>query len=110
MTSEIDKDALSHVLSKTLIFQHLQPEIIRLIAEKMNIISCKTGQLIIKKGDPGSSMYIILEGQVNVHDQEHTIAEMGDLDFFGELSLFDSEPRSMSVSAKMPSVVGEIQR
>lgn len=110
MTSEIDKDALSNVLSKTLIFHHLKPEIIRLIAEKMKIISCKTGQLIIKKGDPGASMYVILEGRVKVHDQEHIIAEMVDLDFFGELSLFDSEPRSMSVSAEKPCVIGEIEQ
>jgi signal transduction histidine kinase len=55
-------------------------------------------------------MYIVLKGRVKVHDQEHTIAEMGDYEFFGELSLFDSEPRSMSVSAKEPSTVGVIQR
>ena len=110
MTSEIDKSAISSLLSKTLIFQHLQPQIILLIAEKMNIITCKAGQLIIKKGDPGASMYIILEGRVIVHDQGHTIAEMEDLDFFGEFSLFDSGPRSMSVSAKKPSVIGEIQQ
>ncbi|HYV93441.1 MAG TPA: cyclic nucleotide-binding domain-containing protein [Chitinophagales bacterium] len=108
--SDFDKNTLGDILSKSAIFRHLAPEIIQLIAEKIIISSYEANDRIIKKGDRGDSMYIVLKGKVKVHDQEHTIAEMGDHDFFGELSLFDSEPRSMSVSAKEPSSVGVIQR
>jgi signal transduction histidine kinase len=110
MISEIDKNTLGDILSKSAIFRHLAPEIIQLIAEKVIISSYATDDLIIEKGDRGDSMYIVLKGKVKVHDQEHIIAEMGAHDFFGELSLFDSEPRSMSVSAKEPSSIGVIQR
>jgi CRP-like cAMP-binding protein len=44
-------------------------------------------------------MFIIYSGSVWVHDGEHTLAELKTRDFFGELSLLDTEPRSASVTA-----------
>jgi CRP/FNR family cyclic AMP-dependent transcriptional regulator len=44
-------------------------------------------------------MFIIYSGSVRVHDGEHTLAELKTRDFFGELSLLDTEPRSASVTA-----------
>jgi CRP-like cAMP-binding protein len=54
---------------------------------------------IFEKGDLGDSLYVIASGRVRVHDGDRTLAHLGQNQFFGELSLLDSEPRSASVSA-----------
>jgi CRP-like cAMP-binding protein len=58
-----------------------------------------TGQLIFKSGDIGDSMYIIMKGTVNIHKDEKSLANLHENDFFGELSLLDTETRSASATA-----------
>src|SRR5205814_10452557 len=65
---------------------------------------------IINQGDKGSSMFVILAGHVKVHDKEYVIAEMQEGNFFGEFSLLDDEPRSLSVSALVPTSTGSISQ
>lgn len=42
---------------------------------------------------------------MRVHDGERTLREMSHGEAFGELSLLDAEPRSVSVSAVHPSLL-----
>ena len=44
-------------------------------------------------------MFIIVSGNVMVHDKEHIFARFSDNDFFGEYALIDSSVRSASVTA-----------
>ena len=54
--------------------------------------------VVIKKGDPGSHLYIILKGMVAVMADDGTrIAEMGDGKIFGEMSLLSGEPVTSSI-------------
>ncbi len=51
------------------------------------------------ESDTGEGMYIIMHGSVKITigtraDNENILAELGEGDFFGELALFDDEPRS----------------
>ena len=61
------------------------------------------GEVIVKKGDVGDCMYVIQVGRVEVvqqdGDKETRLALMGDGDIFGEMALFDREPRSATVRA-----------
>ncbi|MCB1177292.1 MAG: cyclic nucleotide-binding domain-containing protein [Leptospiraceae bacterium] len=63
-----------------------------------SIVSVKTGKNIFKEGDQGSSMYIVLEGEVEIYviinNQEVHLASMKGGDFFGEMALFREKPRS----------------
>ncbi|MEM9076165.1 MAG: sigma 54-interacting transcriptional regulator [Bacteroidota bacterium] len=54
---------------------------------------------IIEKGAIGDAMYVILDGQVKVHDQDHVYSILFATDCFGEYALIDQEPRSASVTA-----------
>src|SRR6185295_6980345 len=62
----------------------------------------KEGDVVIRKGEKGDSMYIIIEGRVRVYDGERTIVFLGARDIFGELALLDPEPRFASVAAAEP--------
>ena len=57
------------------------------------------GEQIVGKGDAGDSLYIMGSGRVRVHDNGRTLAELARNDFFGELSLLDSEPRAATGTA-----------
>lgn len=56
-------------------------------------------QSIIKEGDEGEELYIILAGEVKVHKQETDIVTLRDGDHFGEMALITKAARSADVTA-----------
>ena len=69
------------------------------IAGSLSTEIYKPDQRIITKGDSGSTMYIIARGNVKVHDEEYTVAQLHKGESLGIFSLLDDAPRSMSVTA-----------
>lgn len=59
----------------------------------------KAGEMIIKKGELGTTMYLIVTGRVKIHDGERILKEMGDHEVFGELSALSPEIRTASATA-----------
>ncbi len=62
------------------------------------------GDAIVSEGEPGDSMYVIQSGTVVLHrhkeGKEVFLAELGERDFFGEMTIFEREARSATVRAK----------
>lgn len=63
------------------------------------------GELLIEEGDPGSVVFLIVEGSVavrmRVSDREQVvIGTRGSGDWVGEMALLDDAPRSASVTAE----------
>ena len=59
------------------------------------------GDYIVTQGETGSEMYFINRGIVETLDEDnHVIRTMSDGDFFGEIALLLSQPRTASVRAK----------
>ncbi len=60
--------------------------------------------VIVKQGDCGNAMYVIVEGELSVRMTvgrlETELATLGMGDFFGDFALFDHGPRSASVVAR----------
>jgi signal transduction histidine kinase len=105
-----DRNTLTAFLGKVSLFSKADSPILDHLADKTVLNSYSPDENIIKKGDVGNTMYLIFSGRLKVHDGEHEVAQLGSGDFFGELSLLDSEPRSMSVTALEASVLGGISR
>ena len=61
------------------------------------------GHVIVGEGDVGVGFYLILDGGVEVKRKGRTMAKLGSGDFFGEMSLLDSNPRSSDVVAASPT-------
>lgn len=60
------------------------------------------GARIFSSGDPGNVMYLILEGEVELHLGSGRVETVGPGEPFGEMALIDSEPRAASAVAKTP--------
>ncbi len=75
----------------------------------------QAGQVVVKEGDPGTSMFVVLEGRVAVAREsgggEPVIMEqLGAGEFFGELALLTGAPRTASVVALEDAVVLELSQ
>ncbi len=63
----------------------------------------RNGEIIIRQGEPGTCMYVVQEGEVEVlaakGDGHVRLALLGAGDVFGEMALFSKESRSATVRA-----------
>ena len=55
---------------------------------------------MFSEGEPGSVMYVIVEGRVTVQAGGRTLRTLGTHEFFGELALIDNETRSATIVAE----------
>jgi hypothetical protein len=62
-------------------------------------VQVSAGDQIIRKGEAGTSLYIVVSGRVRVHDDDRLLATLGEGEVFGEMAVLDPEPRMASVSA-----------
>ena len=67
---------------------------------------------IVKQGDPGDAMFLVLEGEVRVRlmiaGKESILTVLGPGEFFGEIALFDHGPRSADVIANLETTLLKI--
>lgn len=68
------------------------------------------GTEIIHQGDHGDSMFLIAEGEVDVHRDDAILARLKTQDYFGEMSILDGEPRSASVTARTDCLLLRIKQ
>ncbi len=81
------------------IFQELRDDFLVRLASVMDELSFPSDQTIFTQGQEGRSLYIVVSGLVRVHMGDRDLAQLRQGTCFGEMSLFDSEPRSASVTA-----------
>lgn len=83
------------------IFTEVNAEVLFAISKHLEEINLSAGETLFRKGDPGTSLYIITQGKVRVEDPESgTVYNyLRDFDAFGEMALVDTEPRMASVIA-----------
>ncbi|TET19218.1 MAG: cyclic nucleotide-binding domain-containing protein, partial [Candidatus Cloacimonadota bacterium] len=74
----------------------------------------KKGKRIINEGELGDSLFIILEGEVEVvkgkGKNSKRVASLQAFDFFGEMSLLENKPRSASIIAKKDSLLLKLSK
>lgn len=99
-------------LRRIKILSTLDDEQLARFLEFLEVQSVNQFERVIKQGDPGDAMYLILEGEVRVrlliNDRETTLATLSVGEFFGEMALFDQSPRSADVIANVDSTVLKI--
>ena len=84
------------------IFQELRDDFLVRLASVMDELSFPAQHTIFTEGQEGRSLYILVSGRVRVHIGDRDLARLEHGTFFGEMSLFDAEPRSASVTTLEP--------
>jgi signal transduction histidine kinase len=96
------------------LFADISGEDLEQLYEMAETISIPAGELVLREGDPGDSLYVVLDGELEVTkrqgDQEIQLALYEPGQFFGEMALLEQAPRSASVRALRESsllVIGQ---
>lgn len=80
------------------IFQELRDDFLVRLASVMEELSFPADHTIVTQNEEGRSLYIVVSGLVRVHIGDRELAQLKQGACFGEMSLFDAEPRSASVT------------
>ncbi|HJT66349.1 MAG TPA: mechanosensitive ion channel family protein [Pyrinomonadaceae bacterium] len=107
-----DGGAIVERLSAVDIFAPLSVEETGMLAQAAVRHVFAPGEMVIRAGDPGSSMFVVHNGrvrvQVNENGRPRAVATLNEGDFFGEMALFTGEPRTANVVAIEETEVLEI--
>ncbi|MCE9573032.1 MAG: DUF1003 domain-containing protein [Deltaproteobacteria bacterium] len=103
------------LLSEIPLFQSLDADEAKLLAEVVDRRSLTKGEMLFRTGDPGHAMYIVSKGEVEIFIKDHagqkiTLTEARPGDVFGELAMLDAGPRSASAIAAEDSELIELDR
>ncbi|MGH9441274.1 MAG: cyclic nucleotide-binding domain-containing protein [Thermoanaerobaculia bacterium] len=97
------------------LFQGIPPEQVPEILQSMKPRRFSAGEEVVREGDAGDSLFLITEGAASVHTRDEdgsvvSLATLGSGDFFGEVSLLTSRPRTATVRAESPVEALELTR
>lgn len=80
------------------LFAELRDDFLIRLATVMDELTFAPAQTIFRQGEKGQSLYILVSGRVKVHIGDRTLVELSQGSCFGEMSVFDAEPRSASIT------------
>ena len=69
------------------------------LAEVAGEVDYPAGSWIVRQGQIGTGLYVILSGKARVIRGSDELAELHEGEFFGELAVIDQQPRTASVEA-----------
>lgn len=89
------------VLLRVPLFEGADSVFLNSVVMTLNARVCRPGEIVVSKGDEASEMYIINRGEVEVLDGANTVlATLHEGNFFGEIGLIMSQPRTATIRAK----------
>lgn len=89
----------------------LSGEKLNRLAERMRRERLAAGETVVREGEDGDRFYVVLSGMLRVSQDargERRVLKPGD--YFGEVALAMSVPRTATVRAMTPSVVASCDR
>jgi CRP-like cAMP-binding protein len=78
--------------------------------ERATVVRFEQGRKIMREGQPGVTMYIVVEGTVSISIGDKTVEELGPGGVFGEMALVDQSPRTASATAATDCALLSINR
>lgn len=95
-------------LAKVSLFANLDPKYIKGMAQISTERSFKAGDTLMKQGEDGIGLYIILNGKVKIEKTDPSgrqveLASNGPGDIMGEMAVLDGAKRTATVTAVEPT-------
>jgi CRP-like cAMP-binding protein len=92
-------------LSGVPLFSGLGRRDLHRLAAEADELKFGPGETVVREGDPGETLFVVLEGEGKVVRGTRLVGRVLPGDFFGELSAIDGGPRTASVVAGTSMVV-----
>ncbi len=90
-------------------FDHCSDDDILSLAESMEEMNCEPGQLILRQGEFSDRLYLIRSGTVDIlkraGSDSKKVAELGEGEYFGEISLMTPSSAIATVKAQTGCVI-----
>ena len=104
------KTELAKQLRKITILGGLSQAQLKQLANWAEVVSFDKGETVVRQGEKGDGVYLILDGSAEVRRGKREIARLGEGQIFGEMSLFDELPRSADVVTLTPAKLAVLQK
>ncbi|MEJ2033445.1 MAG: sensor histidine kinase [Deltaproteobacteria bacterium] len=98
----MDEYHLSH-LKRIDLFESFSDEELADLAGEISEVRCDAGEILFKEGDMGRDMFVLLKGSLRIWKDHRFITNLSPVEYIGEMSIIDNEPRSATVEALIPS-------
>ena len=108
-------DQIHAMITYSPLFENFNLSEIRLLSDFMQMYRAQTGVEIIREGEPGDFMLMLVEGTVEVFKQDRwnsprLIAVVDRGKTVGEMSMIDGEPRFATCVAAEPCLIAVLSR
>ncbi|MDF2968219.1 MAG: crp 1 [Nocardioidaceae bacterium] len=92
------------VLRQTPLFSGLDDDAAASLRSSLSENRLRRGEILFREGDSGDRLYVVMAGKIKLgrsspDGRENLMAVLGPGQMFGELSLFDPGPRSLTATA-----------
>ena len=84
-------------LARVPLFSHLSKQQLRDLSSLATPLDVKAGHTLMRQGEPGRELVVIIEGNADVQRDGKTVSSLGPGDFVGEIALLLDRPRAASV-------------
>ncbi len=92
------------------IFKNSRIDILNFLATYGNVLYYNVGEEVVREGEVGNTMFIIVSGEFDVTRKGKMVAKLKEGDFFGEVALISDSRRNASVICINEGQVLEIDR
>jgi serine/threonine protein phosphatase PrpC len=92
--------ARARVMESLFLFEDLPYQARLRVGRIMSELYLMPGQPVMRQGEAGNTMYVVVQGEVGVVVDGKEVAVLGEGEHFGEIALVDNQPRSASVVAR----------
>jgi PPM family protein phosphatase len=92
------------------LFSRLSERELLHVMQVADVYQYEAGEHIVRQGERGDQMFVMLQGRLKVASGPTTLIELGPGEHFGEMALIRNMPRSADVVAMVPSEVVCIRR
>lgn len=104
----MDSSEKQQLLRSIDLFSFFHESTLERLAQESHELFLEEGATLFNEGDLGKSLYIVLQGEILIHQNGRNLTTMMPGTFFGEMSLIESVPRTAGAKALIPSILMEI--
>lgn len=107
---EFSRGSIANLLRGSELFSILDEATTVMLADTVAVHVYGAGEVVVRQGETGSSLFIVLKGELAVDVDGTPVGSITQDSFFGEMSLLTGAPRSATVRAAREVWLAEITK